>query len=85
MIQNLVAYEVIHCHDGEFSRDVAVLSGELKKGARTVGYHYDPDDPRPISHMAAHEVYIRVRLLDLTDMSPDAEMVFYAEPVAPVG
>lgn len=85
MIENLVAYEVIHCRDGEFSRDVAVPSAELKKGARTVGYHYDPDDARPISHMAAHEVYIRVGLADPTDMSPGAELIYYAEPVVPVG
>jgi hypothetical protein len=85
MIDRLVPYEVIHCHDGQFSRDVAVLSAELKKGARTIGYHYDAEDPRPISHMAAHEVYIRVGLADPTDMSPDAEMVFYAESVSPIG
>jgi hypothetical protein len=35
--------------------------------------------------MAAHEVYIRVGLADPTDMSPDAEMVFYAESTAPIG
>jgi len=85
MIDALVPYEVIHCHDGQFSRDVAVRSAELKKDARTVGYHYNPDDPRPISHMAAHEVYIRVGLADPTDTSPTAEMVYYAEPVAPIG
>jgi hypothetical protein len=85
MIDNLVPYEVIHCHDGEFSRDVAVPSAELKKDARTIGFYYDEDDPRPIREMAAHEVYIRVGLLDPTDMSADAEMVYFAEPVAPVG
>lgn len=85
MIQHLVPYEVIHCHDGQFSRDVAVPSAELKKDARTIGYHYDEDDPRPISHMAAHEVYIRVGLADPTDMSPDAELIYFAEPVTPIG
>lgn len=84
MIQNLIPYEVILCHDGQFSREVAVPSVELKKDARTIGYHYAPDDPRPISHMAAYEVYIRVGLADPTDMSPDAEMIFYAEPVQPL-
>ncbi|SER19153.1 hypothetical protein [Neolewinella agarilytica] len=85
MIQYLVAYEIIHCHDGKFSRDIAVRSVDLIKDERCVGYHYDPDDERPIAYMSAYEVYIRVGLADPTDMSPTAELIYYAEPVCPLG